>query len=306
MNIGDVLSKAWKTIWKHKILWIFGIFAGCGTAGTGSGNSAITYQYDVPYEIDYYFNQIDPALIALTVGLIILIALILLVLVIFLSTVGRIGLIRGTYKVHNGAERLTFGEIFSGSTPYFWRVFGLNLLVGILAFVAIVAFFVLGVLGAVFTLGLALLCLIPMLCLLVPAAWLLNIFVQQAIIAIVLEDLGIMEGLRRGWQVFKSNFGDMFITGLILLIITLVFTFLFMLPMMLSIVPFVLGISGGSVGAGVTAAVIMLICYLPIYLVLYGIVRAYTESAWTLNYIRLVPEEVEPVIDLGEPLPDPS
>lgn len=306
MNIGDVLSKAWKTIWKHKILWIFGIFAGCGTAGTGSGNGAITYQYDAPYEIDYYFNQIDPALLALTVGLIILIALIVLVLVIFLSTVGRVGLIRGTYNIHNGAERLTFGEIFSGSTPYFWRVFGLNLLVGILAFVAVVTFIVLGVLGTVVTLGLALLCLIPLLCLLIPAAWLLGVYVQQAIIAIVLEDLGVMDGLRRGWQVFKSNFGDMFIMGIILLIISLVFTFLFMLPMMLAMVPFTLGFLGGAAGAGVAVGIVMMICYMPIYLLLYGIIRAYIESAWTLNYIRLVPAEVEPEIVLDEPLPSPS
>lgn len=44
MDIGKILSKAWKTIWKHKILWLFGILAGCGATGHrgggGGGSSA--------------------------------------------------------------------------------------------------------------------------------------------------------------------------------------------------------------------------------------------------------------------------
>ena len=29
MDFSEVLGKAWRIIWKHKVLWIFGIFAGC-------------------------------------------------------------------------------------------------------------------------------------------------------------------------------------------------------------------------------------------------------------------------------------
>ena len=39
MNYGEVLSSAWKTIWKHKVLWIFGILAGLG-AGSGGGSAS--------------------------------------------------------------------------------------------------------------------------------------------------------------------------------------------------------------------------------------------------------------------------
>ena len=37
MDYGEVLSRAWRIIWKHKVLWIFGIMAGC-TSGSGGGN----------------------------------------------------------------------------------------------------------------------------------------------------------------------------------------------------------------------------------------------------------------------------
>jgi hypothetical protein len=40
MDFGEVLTKAWKIIWKYKILWLFGIFVflwGGGGGGGGGG-----------------------------------------------------------------------------------------------------------------------------------------------------------------------------------------------------------------------------------------------------------------------------
>ena len=40
-NFGEVLTRAWQIIWKHKVLWIFGFLAGCGQGGTNfRGNSS--------------------------------------------------------------------------------------------------------------------------------------------------------------------------------------------------------------------------------------------------------------------------
>ena len=38
MNYGEILSKAWKIIWKNKILWLFGILAGCSASGVGGSS----------------------------------------------------------------------------------------------------------------------------------------------------------------------------------------------------------------------------------------------------------------------------
>ena len=51
-DFGDVLSRAWQIIWKHKVLWIFGILAGCsrgssgfrGSSGGGGGDNGGTGQ----------------------------------------------------------------------------------------------------------------------------------------------------------------------------------------------------------------------------------------------------------------------
>ncbi|GEM_PF-5728360 len=45
-NLGEVLTTSWKTIWKHKVLWVFGILASFARGGRGSsaggGNSILS------------------------------------------------------------------------------------------------------------------------------------------------------------------------------------------------------------------------------------------------------------------------
>ena len=60
--------------------------------------------------------------------------LVLIPLFYFLGVIGKIALIKGTYKAEGGAESIGFGELFSESLPYFWRVFGLAFIVGLVFF----------------------------------------------------------------------------------------------------------------------------------------------------------------------------
>ena len=216
MNIGEVLSRTWKITWKHKVLWIFGILAGCaGGGGNGGGGNPLSYSYnsqDLPPWLDNMQRiqiNIPEWQIALIVIMAILFALLLVALFIFLGTVGKVGLIRGAQQADGDAEKITFGELFSGSMRYFWRVFGLYLLVVILFIVVITILTLLAIMGTVLTIGLALICLIPLACVLVPVLWFVWVIVEQASIAIVIEDLGILDGLRRGWEVVRLNLGVM-------------------------------------------------------------------------------------------------
>jgi hypothetical protein len=36
-NFGEVLTRAWQIIWKHKVLWIFGVFAQAAAKMSGRG-----------------------------------------------------------------------------------------------------------------------------------------------------------------------------------------------------------------------------------------------------------------------------
>ena len=301
MDYGNVLSRAWQIIWKHKVLWIFGILAGCNSGGGGGGsNLRYSSEEEAPQWMQPLVQQFDSmpdGQIALLVGALILVMLVLVIVAIFLGTIGRVGLVRGTQQAEGGAASLSFGELFSGSMPYFWRVFGLNLVVGLAIFAFVVVFALIGLFGAIATLGLGLVCLIPLACVMVPVLWFVSVIVEQASIAIILENLSLMDGLRRGWDVVRNNLGAMIIMALILgLGVGGIGGMLIALPVVFIFIPAAFGGAiGGSdaLGNGLLVAGICFVAYLPILLVLNGILRSFIESAWTLTFLRLTAKPME-------------
>lgn len=308
MDYSEILSRAWQIIWKHKILWIFGILAGCasGGGGGGGGGGNISNQQEASEPLQRTFENIPPeVLTAIIIGVVCLV-LIIVVISIFLGTIGKIGLIRGAIQADQDMEaRLTFGELFQGSLPYFWRVFLLSLLVGIVIFLVVGAALMLGIFGTAVTLGLGLICLIPMICLLIPVGIVVSVLVDQSSIAIVSENLGIIEGLQRGWYVIRNNLGPIAVIWLILeLGVRFIGGIILGLPILLILTPLLVSFISGSEPALSAGAIISAICfigYLPFLIGLSGVLNSYVQSGWTLTFRRLTKSQAP-----AEPLPEPA
>jgi hypothetical protein len=322
MNFGEVLLKAWQIIWKHKVLWIFGILAGCANGGgsnltyTLNGSDYGKWSTNLPPSIENYFSDFSHAIPWIILGIIV--TLVLVVLAIFLVTIGRIGLVRGVLKADGGPNqaikdiKLTFGELFSGSIPYFWRVFGLNLVVGLLIAAVIVLTVLALIFGSILTLGLGLICLFPFICLMIPAGWVIGLVVEQANNAIIIENLGIIDGLSRGWDVFRKNLGNILGMGLILLVIGFAAALLIGLPLLLVSVPLFFGLMRSGFQEfywnSLWISLVCLCIYLPFLLVLSGMLSAYLKSVWTLTFLRLTvpPAPVEIIPPASEPPAEPE
>jgi len=299
-NFGEVLTRAWQIIWKHKVLWIFGIFAGCGRGGGGGGGGAGggggTGPGNQPFsEFERIFQQIgewiqdNPWIVAV----IIILVLVLVIVSVFLGTIGRIGLIKGTFRAEMGAERLNFGELFSDSMPYFWRVFGLSLLIGLIALLIFVPLALFGVLTA----GIGFLCVLPLICILIPVLWAVSVVIEQANAAIVLDNLGIGDGLRKGWDVVRANVGPIILLTLILFVGSGIIGFIIAIPIIAAVFPLIFSAATNNPNP-IWITVLCCIAYFPILLVLSGILSAYVQSVWTLTYMRLTakPQDNSPVI----------
>jgi len=305
MDYGEVLSRAWRIIWKHKILWIFGIFAGLAAqAGSGaqnpfSNNPRFQYNFDFgdfsngdvpPFLRDFAFN-IERFFESVPVWFWIVLGVSLFILAIgfwVLSIFGRAGLVRGTVKGDEDGS-FTFGSLFKEGSKYFLRLLVLDLVlvagglaVGVLFALALAAV-------GILTLGIGLLCLVPLLCLLVPAGWALGIYLTQVEVAMLAEDLGIWEAFARAWKVFTGRLGEMIVMGLILLVIGLAGGILLALPFGLVLAPF--GISLLSTGelttTAFTATMVIGLLLLPFAILGGGILTAFNWGAWTLTFRRL-------------------
>ena len=305
MEIGSVLSRAWQIIWKHKILWIFAILAGCTNASSGS-QSGLRYQFEAPQSVQQYFREMPTGQLTLIIVGILVAVLILAALAIFLGTIGRIGLFRGVMQADQGAEKLTFADLFNGSLPYFWRVFLLNLLVGLAtAFIAFIIA-IIAILGTILTLGIGLVCLVPLICIFIPIGIVVGVIVEQANIAIVVENLGIMDGLKRGWEVVKLNTGAYIVMWLILTLgIGLIGGIIVSIPWAFIVIPALAGGIAGTQKALNSGLIFALVCgviYIPFFIALNGLLSGYIQSAWTLTFMRLTSKPAA----APEPVPSPT
>jgi hypothetical protein len=309
MNYGEVLTRAWKIVWKFKVLWIFGILASCGT-GSSNGNNGnnVSYQLssgEVPPQVAQYFSGLERLTNDMwwIFGLLICLTCVLVLVAIFLTTIGKIALIKGTLKAEEGAERMGFIELFNESMPYFWRVFGLSILLFIVFFL-LAMFGVLVFMGAaVLTFGIAAICLIPLCCLMIPVMWAISVILEQAYIAIVVEERGIADGLSRGWEVAKSHWEPMLVMGVILILGAVIVGLVIAIPIMMITFPlfFALGFSSGDSMAPLAIGGLCFLIYLPVLIIAGGILKAYVQSAWTLTFLRVTGRGPNPEIDSSEP-----
>jgi hypothetical protein len=188
---------------------------------------------------------------------------------------------------------MNFGELFSESMPYFWRVFGLSLLIFLIALFVFIPVVFGSVLFGALTAGIGLLCLLPLICLLVPLLWALSVVVEQANVAIVLENLGIGDGFRRGWAVVRANIGPILILTLIIFIGSGIVGFIIAIPIVAAVFPLIFSVASENTGP-IWITVICCAIYFPILLVLSGILNAYVQSVWTLTYMRLTRSQDNP------------
>lgn len=296
MNIGEILTRAWKIVWKHKVLWLFGVLASCGQTGGSSGGSSSSggaggsQAMRLPMGWLSEIGNMDWLWIVLIIvgGMIFILFMIFLMM--SLNTVGRVGIVRGVLQAEGGKEKISFGELLSNVKPFFWRVLGLNLLIGVGMF----ALVILGVFALAFitiiTLGIGLLLLLPLLLLFVPLGWAIIVLQEQANVALIVEDISITEALKHSWQVVVSKPANYLVMGLILILgVGLLGLLIGGLPMLLVLIPMLIGmiineqaaINTGLIFSGVCFAV-----YLPFLLVLVGIMRSYIITSWTLSYLR--------------------
>lgn len=295
MDYGWVLKRAWEITWKFKALWVLGILASCSSGGGGGGSSGggsgSGYQFSGEtdprfLEAERWFRSIPEETwitIAIVAGIVILfLALIALVL----GILGQAGLIAGFNQAETNGT-VTLGEAWRIGKANFWRLLGVRAifwLAGILVGILIAAAAITTALG---TMGIGLICLIPLLCVLVPVGALVGVYVMLTQVALVTEALEVKEAFRRSWEVFRANLGPIILVALIVLFGSAVIQLVLALPLIAAVVPAVAGLAFGtdqSSTTGLVTAGVCLAVYLPLLIVANGILQTYVSGVWTLSW----------------------
>ena len=276
MDYGDVLRRTWQITWRYKGLWVLGLLAGCGTGGGGSNTG---------WQASGGGGQLEQAVMSIPGWIWVVFAilmLLLIVLVVVLGVIGTGGLIAGFRQADLG-EDVSLGQAFRKGAKYFWRLLGfrvLLLLLGIV-FAAVVVVASIGSLG---------LCIIPLLCIGIPLAFLVSTYVSLAQVSLIDDDQRTLDAFRRGWELLRAHPGAILLMGLILVGGGLVIGLALATPILLIMLPFFAGL-GSETQAGMTAGMLVsglcFLGFLPILLLVNAVVQTFVTGAWTLTYRRL-------------------
>jgi len=291
-DLGDVLSSAFQVTWKHKILWLFNALPVLV--------SFVIFPFVfVPiFFIDEngfgnpnFLNS--PLYFVLFMAFSILISLLSYVL----YGISSSAVILGILRADKGEERLAFGELFNDSKPYWLRVLGVLLLIGLVISVGfLVIFGCLSLFGMV-TAGIGFICITPLMILIYPLMMVLYGFIEESQVAVVADDLGVTDAIRRGWELVRNNFWGVILASLVvyfgLSILSSIVIFPLMSPMF--IIPFLIDTQGTTPDPSTLILIIggFSLLFFPVLAVVQGVGITFLKSVYTFIYVRVL----KPVTD---------
>jgi hypothetical protein len=278
-NLGEVLMRARQITWRYKKLWFAGIVMSLVSLLLVPIFSALNPAFPsvaAPSEV----NRQLPSIMLANVSIILLAVLSIPLFVIGVSIPSL-----GTFQLEQGSQNVNFGQLISGALPYFWRIFGIVLLVWVGLFLATLILVAFVFSFSVLTLGIGLLCAFPLFILLILGAILGYALMEQGISAVLVDNLGVSNALKRAWELVIKNPGVMTVMSLInylgAIVAVLIISILTMIPLFGS-EPNVQSSEGLF-----RNMILWTLAFLPFYAVFQGILVTFVQSVWTLMYLRL-------------------
>lgn len=318
MDYGNLLRRSWNILNENRFMFVLGLLAALSGA---SGGSNANFNLDSSGDATFNGVEIGPEVAAnlerfwaayagiAIVG--ILFFFVLSIILWLLSLVGQAGLISSVSAADSG-EKVSLSTAFSAGVDKLGKMVGLNLLLFgpfLILFIIFIVIF-LATFGTIIaasatgvepnmdvvggSIGLAFACVGILFCLLVPVILILQIVYPFATRGLVLYEYGIVESVRRGWQVIRNNLGEVVVLIIIFAVIGFLFNLLaaaILVPIgALIFLPTILTIiNGGAVAAG---NIIMLVIGGILLAILAAIINAvlitYRSATVTLAYEEFV------------------
>lgn len=323
MDISSILSRSINIVWRNKALWILGFLAALGGgggssgggnfsipsgSGSGSGGSGTPGLPNLPR-----LNEQQIQGILVVMAALICVFAILGIIFAVIGVIANGGLIAGADDA-DATGKMSFGAAFKRGSARFWSLFGMRvvlwlptLIVGAIVLAIVVVVFGAAIAAAVSdsssrnSAGPAILATLGgMFCLVIPVGLLAFVYdiISRGIKvfgdrAIMLEGAGAMDGIRRGWSMFKSRLGDIFLIGLILVVIGFVAGILFAIVLGAIMAPgVILLLTQMNTQIQTVTWILLAVSFVFAIIVtslLAAVLIAFRATVWTLVYRTFVP-----------------
>lgn len=322
MDFGSIIKRSWQITWRHKALWVLGIFAGisgCQSGGGGGGGSSWR-QGDVPGGFDGsapdlrgFLDTVQqwlPALIAAG-ALLVLVGLVWWVL----GIAARGGLIVGVNSIEQEG-RPGVGALWSAGFSRFWSLLGLEVLLRlpiVAVMLAVMAGVLLPLFGSLAGGGQPGAEVIAPICgslavgipVMLVLSFVLGIMELIAKRYVMLGGQGTFEAAGNSWRFFRARFKDTFLMWLINGALNIAASLVLIVPgLVIGVVvavPVIMAVASGSWGAlvpvvGIAFVLIMLLSFA--YSAIWG---TFTSALWTIFFRKVTGMEAPSITPVTVP-----
>ena len=283
-DFGDILTRAWKITWKHKVLWVISALPFLTMFLLLPFWLILLFQKNVDFNAIFAWME-NPVYRTIAI----LVYLLIIAASVFLQILSRSSLTLGIYRAEAVLQALTFVDLLRDGFRYFWRIMGISLLVAVGTMVVFLAFFGLLAALSVVTMGFAMLCVQPLFILMIPLFLLVMAVTEQSESAIIADELKVTDALRRAYELIKSNIWKYVLITLIVyfgmnILISMV-TFPLMIPMFFFMMRSMQ--AGLDFNTMIRMQAVFGVVILPLMALLQGFSLTYMKSAMLLTYLRL-------------------
>jgi len=280
----EVLKQSWQTAWKTKLFWLFGLF-------TGGGFMFWSFSEKDWRNINTLFFKGADSAVGLPANFLWLILLFipLGIVMAILSYLARAAFLRGLGQM-NGSASFGFGELFKFGWRKLWRLWGMDILLGLFNIPLVVVLVLTAVAagnGSAVASGFFVATSIIMVVYNVG----IMLFKHYAHCFAILEDAKAWSAIKFGWQLFLQNAGVTVVANLIAIGIFIGCGLAMIIAIIILAIPFVLlgvlmAIILGSVGA-VVVAVLGGVFFLAFLLITRGLINAFMYIFMTRVFWRV-------------------
>jgi len=285
-DFGEILSRSFRITWRHKVLWFFSALPILLSFLIFPVVFLPIFLSDFdPYSEPFFVDQ--PVYILLFIGFSIFISALSVVLYAISSSSVTLGVL----QVDGGAEKLGVGEMFDDSKPYWWRVLGVTVLIGLgISLFFMVIFGCISLFGAV-TVGLGFICMMPLFLVIYPIMMVLYGFIEVSQAAVVIDDIGVTDAIRRGWDLVRANFLRILLISFIVYMGISLLSSIIVLPFMTPFFFFPLIMEGGQFEITPRTMMTFTGCFslilLPVMGLIQGVGITFLKASYAITYLQL-------------------
>lgn len=279
IDIGDVISRSWQISWKNKWLWLIG-------AAMVFGGFLFLPVAFVPMIADLTSQSLDDGLIVL---LFLGGGLLALVILYPIEVLLDVALTLGILRAERAEERRSIAELIRESYPFFRRCFGVTtLFVGGMLLLFLIAFVLMTLLSFI-TMGLGMIYMWPFTFLQYPLMLVWYVWLQQALTAVIVDNMMVMDATKHSWQLFRNNIFLYVIVGLVFYLGISMLSSIVMMPLMLPFffLPMVMMESAEFGRILLILGGAFAVVLFPFFCVFQGGLMTLMKSGWVITYPRL-------------------